>query len=81
MKRLIQILFIVIIIALGAGFYIKNSQEDTTGDIIIGISIIAITFILMPLFIYNQSKGKKLKDYMLTQENLEKMRDKKGEKP
>ena len=81
MKRLIQFLFFVIIIALGSGFYVKSSYDSKTGDIIIGISIIATAFILMPLFIYRQSRGKKLKDYMLTQENLDKMKEKKGKNP
>jgi hypothetical protein len=35
----------------------------------------------MPLFLYKESKGKKMNDYMLTEENIRKMRGKEGEKP
>ena len=80
MKRLIQILFISILIALCIGFYFKSSEREY-GDIIIGISVLSTAFILMPLFIYRQSRGKKFKDYMLTQENIEKMKEKKGKNP
>jgi hypothetical protein len=37
----------------------------------------------MPLFLFKESKGKKVKDYMLTEENILKMRadvDKKSKK-
>ncbi|NER13082.1 hypothetical protein GWK08_06505 [Leptobacterium flavescens] len=81
MKRIIQILFILILIALGAGFYIKSTGDHLTGDRIVGLAIIATAFILMPIFIYHQSKGKKMKDYMLTKENIDKMKEKKGKKP
>ena len=59
---------------MAAGFYVK-SFDEATGDIIIGLSILAGTFVLMPLFIYHRWKNRKVKDYMLTRENIEKMRD------
>jgi len=31
-------------------------------------------FIVMPLFIYNRRKNKDIKDYMLTEESIKKMR-------
>lgn len=79
MKKIILIVFISIIIAISYGFYIKSNGEELHGDQIIGVSVLAITFVLMPLFIYYRSKGKKIKDYMLTPENLEKMRKKKSQ--
>ena len=81
MKRLIQILFFLIIISFGIGFYLKNTQDPSLGDVIIGITIFTTAFIFMPLFIYKESRGKKLKDYMLTKENIEKMNNKKGKNP
>ena len=59
---------------MGVGFYVRTS-EQATGDIVIGLSILTGTFILMPLFIYHRWKNRKVKDYMLTKENIEKMRD------
>lgn len=57
----------------------KSTGNELTGDRIVGIAVLSIAFILMPLFIFYRSKGKKFKDYMLTQENLDKMRNKKGQ--
>jgi predicted Na+-dependent transporter len=79
MKQIIIILFFLIIIGMGYGFYIQSSDSET-GDVIIGLSILAGAFILMPLFIYHRWKNKKVKDYMLTKENIEKMRDFQKEK-
>ena len=79
MKKLILIILISIIVAISYGFYTKSAGNELQGDRIIGISVMAISFILMPLFIYYRSKGKKFKDYMLTNENLEKMRENKSQ--
>lgn len=74
MRIIIIILFIIVALGLASGFYIRNSDQ-ATGDIVIGLSILTGTFILMPLFIYHRWKNRKVKDYMLTRENIEKMRD------
>jgi uncharacterized protein YxeA len=79
MKKIILIIFIFIAISTCYGFYIKSTGNELQGDQIIGISVLAVSFILMPLFIYYRSKGKKFKDYMLTHENLEKMRKNKSQ--
>ena len=74
MRIFIIIIFILVALGLASGFYIRNSDQ-ATGDIVIGLSILAGTFILMPLFIYHRWKNRKVKDYMLTKENIEKMRN------
>ena len=74
MRTLIIVLFVLVVFGMGIGFYIRDSDQ-ATGDIIIGLSILAGTFILMPMFIYHRWKNRKVKDYMLTKENIEKMRD------
>ena len=78
MRIFINILSILVLIGLIAGFVIKSKNEEL-GDIVIGITILAGAFVLMPSFIFYQSKGKKIKDYMLTNENLQKMKDFKKE--
>ncbi|MBQ4818822.1 hypothetical protein [Aquimarina sp. MMG016] len=75
MKYIIRILFFAIIVAVSTGYYFKNSGDHATGDKWVGIGILAASFILMPIFIYHRWKNKKVKDYMLTEENLNKMRD------
>jgi hypothetical protein len=84
MKYFLTVLFISVLIALGIGFYIKTSDE-ATGNLIIGLSLMAGFFVLMPLFIYHRWKDRNVKDYMLNKENIEKMvdfqKDKKDKKP
>lgn len=79
MNTVLKILGIAILIAIGVGFYFKMNEQVLLGDRIIGISVLASAFILMPIFLYVRWKGKKLKDYTLSDENLKKMRDKKQE--
>ena len=77
MRYIILVLFILIVLGVATGFYFRIFEEDIkTGDIIIGLSVLASCFILMPLFIYHRWKGKKLKDYTLSPENIKKMKDK-----
>ncbi|WP_347373805.1 hypothetical protein [Aequorivita sp. Q41] len=74
MKYFIIILFIVVLLSLGCGFYLKPIDE-TTGNLIIGLSLMAGFFVLMPSFIYHRWKNKSVKDYMLTKENIQKMQE------
>jgi len=76
MKLFMKILGIAILIAIGVGFYYRLTDRIVTGDRIIGISVLASAFILMPIFLAVRWKGKKLKDYTLSDENMRKMRDK-----
>jgi len=62
MKFLISAILILVICSLTYGFYIK-SNGDTSGEIIIGISVLIIAFILMPLFIWKRYKNKNIKDF------------------
>jgi len=79
MKYVIIILFIAVLIGLGVGFFIK-SEDEATGNLIIGLSLMAGFFILMPLFIYYRWRNRNVKEYMLTKENIKKMRDYQKEK-
>ncbi len=74
MKYVIIVLFVSVLIALGIGFYIKPDDE-ATGNLMIGLSLMVGFFLLMPLFIYNRWSKKNVKDYMLTKENIKKMQD------
>ena len=62
MKFTLIAILILIIGALGYGFYTKNSG-DPNSEIIIGISVLALAFIFMPLFIYYRYKNKNIKDF------------------
>ena len=76
---------IVIIVLLSAsaiiyGFTIKIENEAMAHKFI-GFGTVGLFLVAMPLFLIKESKGKKMKDYMLTDENIRKMQGKDSEKP
>ena len=42
---------------------------------LIGFGVVGLFLVVFPLFSYYRWKGKDIKDYMLTKENLDKMRE------
>lgn len=75
MKHIIRLLFVLFAILIAIGYYFKNSGNHPTGDTLVGIAILLGSFVLMPVFIYHRWKDKKVKDYMLNNDNIQKMRD------
>lgn len=76
MNIILKILGVSILIAIGVGFYYRTYEDVLLGDQIIGLAVLASAFILMPIFLYVRWKGKRLQDYTLTKENMERMKDK-----
>lgn len=76
MRILIKIVFFLILIGFCVGAYYNLYENKIVGERIIGICVLASAFILMPLFLAHRWKGKKLKDYTLTKENMDRMKDK-----
>ncbi|MFI0428685.1 hypothetical protein [Mariniflexile sp. HMF6888] len=76
MKYLIIILFIASFGSILTGFFLdlESSQK------LIGFGVMGLFFIVFPLFSYYRWKDKDVKDYMLTKENLDKMRKNQKEK-
>jgi cell division protein FtsW (lipid II flippase) len=84
MKYLIWSLFIITIVSIFLGLSIPDSstvnlaQKTIENDIsnkLIGFGVIGLCAVVFPLFSYYRWKDKKIADYMLTAENLEKMRE------
>jgi cell division protein FtsW (lipid II flippase) len=84
MKYLIWSLFIITIVSIFLGLSIADSstvnlaQKTIENDIsnkLIGFGVIGLCAVVFPLFSYYRWKDKKMADYMLTAENLEKMRE------
>ena len=75
MKYLLRFLFLGILLSLAVGLYENTSGNSLLGNKIIGFTVLTSAFIFMPLFLVHRWKGKKLKDYTLSKENLEKLRD------
>jgi hypothetical protein len=79
MRRASQILFVLVLGGLIWGFSVRSTDYEL-GNKIVGFSVLAGAFVFMPLFLINRWRGKKLSDYTLTQENLDKMKPRKTEK-
>ena len=62
MKFVLSTILVLVIGMLIYGFYIK-SNGDTNGEIIVGMSVLMVAFVLMPLFIYHRYKNKKMSDF------------------
>ena len=75
MKILIKILSYLVFIGIFFGIFYKEIIDSKIGDIITGVSVLVGTLIFMPLFLAQRWKGKKLKDYTLSEENLKKMKE------
>lgn len=83
---MIKLKYIILLIVLASfsaiiyGFSLK-STVPVNGDKFIGFGTIGLFLVAMPLFLIKESRGKKMKDYMLTKENIEKMKIKDRNKP
>ena len=75
MNTILKILSVSILIAVATGFYYQFYDDPATGDKILGLSVLAFSFVLLPLFLYHRWKGKKLEDYTLSDKNLKKMKE------
>lgn len=75
----IFLLFIAAIAIILAGFLLDLELE--LSNRLKGLGTVMIFFVVMPLFLLVESPGKKMKDYMLTEENIRKMQSDKKEPP
>lgn len=73
MKYIITAIVIVSLGLIGYGFSLEESQE-AVADKFIGSGTLGLFLLAMPLFLYKESKHRKMKDYMLNEENVRRMR-------
>jgi len=71
MKYLIWSLVIMTMVSMLIGFTVELPYSNK----LIGFGVIGLCAVVFPLFSYYRWKDKKMADYMLTPENLEKMRE------
>lgn len=71
-------ILIIVIVSFSSIVYGLNLDDDRAdlANKCIGAGTVGIFLVAMPLFLVTESKGKKMKDYMLTEENIRKMQDK-----
>ena len=76
MKIILRFLFFSILSSLIIGFYFKNYENDQfLGEKIIGSTVLFSVIFFLPLFLYHRWKDKDIRDYTLTEENYERMRN------
>jgi hypothetical protein len=74
MKWFLRIFFVLVIANIIAGYVIR--QDDLAfGEKWIGFSVATGFLVYMPIFLVHRWKGKQLKDYTLSTENLKKMKE------
>ena len=71
MKKIITILFILCFSSIFLGYFLELPYNEK----LIGFGVCGLFFLAFPLFAYVHWKDKNVKDYMLTKENLDKMRN------
>ncbi|MDO5979286.1 hypothetical protein [Flavivirga spongiicola] len=76
MKYIILFLFLAALGSIVTGYFLENEWSQK----LIGFGVAGLFFIVFPLFSYYRWKDKDVKDYMLTKENLDKMREKERDK-
>ena len=70
MKYLIAFFTLVAIGSILTGYFMENEHSQK----LIGAGVACLFFVVFPLFSYYRWKDKNVKDYMITKENIEKMR-------
>ncbi|WCO01947.1 hypothetical protein [Psychroserpens ponticola] len=71
MKYIILIAFLASFGSILCGFLLDVAYSQK----LIGFGVLGLVIIVFPLFSYHRWKDKDVKDYMLTKENLDKMRE------
>ena len=75
MKYLILLLTIASLGSIITGYFLDDSYSQK----LIGFGVLGLFLVVFPLFSYYRWKDKDVKDYMLTKENLDKMRQREGD--
>ncbi len=78
-KYILTIITLLSLGAIGYGFLIQD-EDPVLSNKIIGFGTVGLFLIAMPIFLIANSRGKKVKDYMLTDENMRKMRERQKKK-
>lgn len=70
--KIITLILLVVSLCLIIGGYLLDTAHQ---EQLIGSGVVVLFILVFPLFSYYRWKDKNLKDYMLTKENLDKMRE------
>ena len=76
-KHIILIITLLSLSSIIYGFSLSEEQA-LSAQKYIGLGTVGLFLVAMPLFLYKESKGKNMKDYMLNKDNIKKMQDREG---
>ena len=74
MKRIIILLLILVILIFSIGFYMQI-KEHPKGNLVVGIAVLSMMFVLIPVFLIHRYKGKNIKDYTLDDKKIKELID------
>jgi hypothetical protein len=83
MQRMFKYLIVLVVLASLAGIvygFVIMEDDAVTANKCIGFGTVGLFLVAMPMFLIIESRDKKMKDYMLTEENLRKMQGKSPKK-
>lgn len=69
MKKLLIVLFIAFVIWMLTGAYLLNIEHEKA-QIVMGLGVLFLSFILMPLFIYFRYRDNKYKKYIINDQKI-----------
>lgn len=72
MKTLLKILFIIFILWMCVGIYMLNTDHEKA-EIVMGLGVFYLSFLLMPIFIYHRYKDGKYKKYQLNDQKIKEL--------
>ncbi|MDG1528127.1 MAG: hypothetical protein P8I51_03650 [Polaribacter sp.] len=72
MKTLLKILFIIFILWMCVGIYMLNTEQEKA-EIVMGLGVFYLSFLLMPIFIYHRYKDGKYKKYQLNDQKIKEL--------
>lgn len=78
--KYLKIITLIAFLASFSSIICGFTLDVTYSQKLIGFGVIGLFLVVFPLFSYYRWKGKDIKDYMLTKENLDKMRENQSRK-
>ena len=79
MKLLLKVLFAVFVVWLCVGIYLLQTQHPKA-QVVMGLVVFYLSFVLMPIFIYYRYRDGKYKKYQLNDEKIRELLKNKDKK-
>lgn len=70
MKTLVKILFVIFLFWMALGVYLRNTLHPKA-EVVMGLGVFFMAFVLMPVFIYYRYRDGKYKKYIMNKNKKE----------